>query len=280
MDDAVAVTPGDRKSGVDHGWVGLSDAEAERQRLRVKLSAFEGPLDLLLHLVRVNELDITEIPVVEIARQYDDHLEMMRDLDLDVAGEFLVMAATLAYLKSRTLLPQPVTEEPEEDARGELTRQLLEHERFLLAAESLGARGDVQWSLWTRPAGQHADLDGEVALDASLVDLVRTFRSLLESVGDGAGMNLGPDGISVEERMGQILSALDATGMVGFESLFPRGAAKLDQIVTFLALLELLRLQQIAAWQGKRFAGIRITRKVAPTGDGAVDGVVEPPSEG
>ena len=125
--------------------LGPGSLDAERHRLQVRVPAFQGPLDLLLHLVRINEVDVKDLPVLDIARQYDAYLETMRQLDLTIAGEFLVMAATLAHLKSRMLLPRRPSEEvDEDDPRQDLVRQLLEHQRFQLAAESLGARADRQ----------------------------------------------------------------------------------------------------------------------------------------
>ena len=234
--------------------------EEERHRLRVKLSSFEGPLDLLLHLVRINEIDIYDIPVLEIARQYDEYLELMRDLDLDVAGEFLVMASTLAYIKSRMLLPRPALEEEEDDPRRELAEQLLEHQRFVMAAEDLSARSDIQEALWTRPPERREDLDGEFLLEVSLFDLVHSFRTLMESLAGSASFAVNPDGISVPERMAQILEMLEGRELVDFDALFPGTAVKREQIVTFLALLELLRLQLVQAWQRGLFGAIRLSR--------------------
>ena len=237
-----------------------------RHRLRVELSAFQGPLDLLLDLVRINEVDIHDIPVIEIARQYDEYLNTMRDLDLDIVGEFLVMAATLAYIKSRMLLPRPEGEEgEEEDPRADLAERLLEHQRFLIAAEELAARSDVQDSVWGRPP-QRVDMDGEILLEVSLHDLVRSFRGLLESIGASSGMDIAPGGISVPERMGQILDLVDSRDLVGFDTLFPETDPKRDRIVTFLALLELLRLQMVTAWQSKTFGEIRLSRAAARPG--------------
>jgi segregation and condensation protein A len=243
-----------------------TEMDEARHRLRVELSAFQGPLDLLLHLVRINEVDINDIPVAEIARQYDDYLNSMRDMDLDIAGEFLVMAATLAYIKSRMLLPRPEGEEDEEDdPRSELADRLLEHQRFLIAAEELAARSDVQDSVWGRPA-QRVDMDGEVMLEVSLNDLVRSFRGLLESIGGGGSMDITPEGISVHERMAQVLDLVDNRDLVDFETLFPSTDPKRDRIVTFLALLELLRLQMVTAWQSKTFGEIRLSRAAARPG--------------
>lgn len=252
--------------------LGPGDVQAERQRMRVELTAFQGPLDLLLHLVRVNEIDIYDIPVVEIARQYDEHLERMRQLDLNIAGEFLVLAATLAYIKSRMLLPRNPSEDGDgpEDPRRPLTEMLLEHQRFLMAAESLSARADVQATLWTRPDLPREDPDDEMTLEVSLVDLVRVFRGLLEQVGAGGGLDLEAGGVSVERRMDELLERLDADRMLPLVDLFPDGSRKQNLITTFLAVLELLRLRMITLWQSRQFGEIRVCRANRPSGDGPV----------
>lgn len=261
-----ATVPDAVNAAVEEGSVpsvsGLPPTEMDeaRHQLRVELSAFQGPLDLLLHLVRTNEVDIHDIPVIEIARQYDEYLNTMRHLDLDVVGEFLVMAATLAYIKSRMLLPRPEGEEAEEeDPRADLAERLLEHQRFLIAAEELAARSDVQDSVWSRPP-QQMDMDGEILLEVSLHDLVRSFRGLLESIGSGSGMDITPAGISVPDRMAQVLDLVDGRDLVDFNTLFPKADSKRDRIVTFLALLELLRLQMVSAWQSTTFGEIRLSR--------------------
>jgi segregation and condensation protein A len=272
MIDEPSRTPEVGAEGPADPRTGAVALEGDPRRLPVELAVFRGPLDLLLHLVRVNQVDIYDIPIVEIARQYDQHLELMRQLDLNVAGEFLVMAATLAYIKSRMLLPQRPSEDGEEpeDPRQPLTEMLLEHQRFLLAAESLGARADVQERVWTRPEDDREDLQDEMTLEVSLFDLARVFRRLMEEVVARRGIELEPDGISVEERMGQLLDRLDAERMLPFTELFPREAPKRDLIVTFLAVLELLRLGMVRAWQSRRFGEIRVARGDRPAGAGTV----------
>jgi len=249
--------------------VDLAVAESPLEQedfLVIDIERFQGPLDLLLHLVRINEVDIHDIPVIEIARQYDEYLDTMRDMDLDIVGEFLVMAATLAYIKSRMLLPRPEGEDgEEEDPRADLAERLLEHQRFLIAAEELAARSDVQDSVWGRPP-QRVDMDGEILLEVSLHDLVRSLRGLLESLGAGSGMDITPGGMSVPERMAQILDLVDGRDLVDFDTLFPPTDPKRDRIVTFLALLELLRLQMVSAWQSKTFGEIRLSRAAARPG--------------
>ena len=250
--------------------------DADRQRLQVKLESFQGPLDLLLHLVRVNEVDVYDIPVVEIARQYDEHLEMMREFDLNVAGEFLVLAATLTYIKSRMLLPQREGEDGEQDdPRLPLTEMLVEHQRFLLAAEELGVRADVQGSLWTRPAATPPDMEDEVTLEVSLYDLVRAFQRVLDNLAAITTIELEPEGVSVERRMAQVMERLEAEGTMEFSRLFPQESRKRDRITTFLALLELLRLGMITAFQVRRFGDIRLARTVRPaSNDGETQAVL------
>lgn len=244
--------------------LGPGSLDAERHRLQVHVPAFHGPLDLLLHLVRINEVEIKDIPVLEIARQYDAYLETMRQLDLTIAGEFLVMAATLAHIKSRMLLPRRPSEEAEDDdPRQDLVRQLLEHQRFQLAAESLAARADRQESVWTRPAQPPPELHGEVMLEATLYDLLRAFQGVVESLGGAARLDLRPEGVSVNQRMSEILERLDLDRSVELSRLLPAASERRDWIVTFLAILELLRLQMIAAWQVNRFGEIRLA-KAAP----------------
>jgi segregation and condensation protein A len=244
--------------------LGPGSLEAERHRLQVRVPAFQGPLDLLLHLVRINEVEIKDLPVLEIARQYDAYLETMRQLDLTIAGEFLVMAATLAHIKSRMLLPRRPSEEVEdEDPRQDLVRQLLEHQRFQLAAESLAARADRQDSVWTRPPHPPPEMNGEVLVEASLYDLLRAFQGVVESLGGSGRLDLRPEGVSVNQRMSEILERLDLDGSTDLSRFLPAGSERRDWIVTFLAILELLRLQLIGAWQVRRFGEIRLA-KAAP----------------
>ena len=146
--------------------------------LRVHLGSFDGPLDLLLHLVRVNEVDITNIPILEIAAQYDAYLELMREMDLEIAGDYLVMAATLVHIKSRLLLPPDPTlpeEEARDDPHAELTRQLLEYQRLKQAAENLQAIDSVRSLIWTRDATIPHEFDGEELLAVEQFDVIAAF---------------------------------------------------------------------------------------------------------
>ncbi len=154
---------------------------------RVRAGQFEGPLDLLLHLVRVNEVDIFDIPIVSITEQYQEHLERMREMNLTVAGDYLVLAATLVHIKSRMLLPtDPTSEDGEpEDPRAGLVQQLLEYQRFKQAAETLQALDNRQHLIWTRDEIA-AEFDDEEMLAVDLFDLVQAFRRLLARLGEEA----------------------------------------------------------------------------------------------
>jgi segregation and condensation protein A len=167
--------------------------------LRVHLAAFDGPLDLLLHLVRVNEVDITNIPIVEITAQYDAYLDLMRDLDLEIAGEYLVMAATLIHIKSRLLLPPDPTlpEEASEDPRAELTRQLLEYQQLKQATENLQAIDSVRSLIWTRGGSIPSEFEGEELLAVELFDVIAAFKKLLDRLGEDAKLHLRRDDVSV-----------------------------------------------------------------------------------
>src|SRR5262249_32624975 len=161
-----------------------------RDAWRVQLAQFEGPLDLLLHLVRINEVDITNLPIVTIAEQYQSYLDMMRELDLDIAGEYLVMAATPVPIKSPLFAPPrppaaaAAGEDAGEDPRADLTRQLLEFQRYKQAAENLQAIDSVRSLIWTRDGNVPAEFAGEELLAVELFDMVAAFKKLLDRLGE------------------------------------------------------------------------------------------------
>ena len=227
----------------------------------VRLPQFEGPLDLLLHLVRVNEVEITNLPIVEIAEQYNAYLDAMRELDLDIAGEYLVMAATLLHIKSRMLLPPDPTlpeEAASEDPRAELTRQLLEYQRFKQAAENLHALDSVRSLIWTRDGKVPAEFEGEELLAVDLIDVIAAFKHLLSRLGEDARLKWRRDDISVADKIAWLSDRLAEGGpadlLVLLEGLGSRG----ERIATFLAVLEMTRLQMIVLFQRARHPGIRI----------------------
>jgi segregation and condensation protein A len=234
----------------------------------VRLASFEGPLDLLLHLIKKHEVDIYDIPIALITKQYLEYLDMMVELNLDLAGEFLVMAATLIHIKSRTLLPRPdpAQEDPEEDPREALVRRLLEHQRFKAAAELLHEKEIQRSAQWGRPDEVVATLAGdapEPEIEVDLFSLMTAFKQVLERARQRPRVMLPPEQIPIEERIEQLMSRLSETEACGFEELFSDVQTRAGMIVTFLALLEMIRMKRIRVFQQGSFAPIRVYRREA-----------------
>jgi segregation and condensation protein A len=250
-----------------------TEFESSPDAYKVKLDTFEGPLDLLLHLIRKNEVNITDIPISMITEQYLGYLEMLQELNLDVAGEFLVMASTLIHIKSKMLLPRPETAQEslfeEEDPRDELVRRLLEHQRFKAAAEMLHDRELTRSAQFTRPDSRVADAmedEYEPELEVDLFSLLTAFRGVLERASRRPRMVLPPEQISIQDRIEQLLGRLSETEACGFEDLFSDGdGSRPFMIVTFLALLEMIRLKLIRVFQSGSFGAIRVYKRARPT---------------
>lgn len=231
----------------------------------IKLPVFEGPLDLLLHLIREHKLDIYDIPIAEVTEQYLRYLSLMESLDLNVAGEFFVMAATLLEIKSRMLLPKPPIEEEETEAdpRTELVERLLEYERFKNAAESLhGLEEDRRCVFWRMTD----DLDSYdapvIPLNLQAMDLIYALQSMLEEVGEGQEevTSVERQKITIRMKMSEIWRKIRASSEgVGFRELFTGPRTRLEVVMTFLALLELLRLGKIKVKQRKALGEICIS---------------------
>lgn len=217
---------------------------------RLRLPVFEGPLDLLLYLIRKNELDIHDIPIVEVTTQYTAMLDGLRAtglLDLDFAGDYFLFAATLIQIKTRMLLPrpaQPEGDEPLEDPRADLVRQLLEYERYREAALLLREKGDLAATMETRPEAAVRHLHGEAGLDADLLALAKAFRRVLEDKRLRTPHVLAPSRFTVRDRIAHVLATLGAPREAGegvtFSSLFQEGTIE-EAVVTFLAILELVK---------------------------------------
>jgi segregation and condensation protein A len=230
--------------------LGLSSAYA------VRLPVFEGPLDLLLHLIRVNEVEITDIPIARIAEQYVEALELMRDLDLDLAGEFLVMAATLAWIKSRMLLPPDgLPDEEGVDPRAELVARLLEYQRFKEASEQLGDRPLLGRDVFAAAVpGPEAPSDDERETLVSLFELVEAYRRALRAAPpSGAPHEVEIETITVRDRMLVVMEALGLRESLDFDELWGRpgtaAASRSIVVATFLAVLELCRIAAIRVYQ-------------------------------
>lgn len=228
---------------------------------KVKLDVFEGPLDLLLYLIRKNQIDIYDIPIAEITLQYLDMLDLMRALNLDVAGEFLVMAATLTHIKSKMLLPvsqNGEVEEDEEDPRKELVDRLLEYERYKEAAKSLEGSDILDRDVFTRTATED-EQDGE--LELSLFELIEALQQVLRKSPHELIHEITLERISIEEKITEILERLDTSGgEVEFVSLFTGEVIKEVVIITFLAVLELVKMRMIKVYQRKAFHPIKIRK--------------------
>ena len=228
----------------------------------VRLPVFEGPLDLLLHLIKKNEVQITDIPIATITDQYLAMLEELPELNLDGAGEYLVMAATLMYIKSRMLLPSPEDEEPEEDPRAELMQQLVEYQRFREVAVALGERHVLARDVFAAPGEPMGPIPPEEARlpvrEASLGDLLDALRVVLKHIRRPIEHEIPHEPISVRTCVERILAQFALTDQIEFGSLFPEGVHRADVIVTFLALLELIRLCVVRARQEERFGPITL----------------------
>jgi segregation and condensation protein A len=223
---------------------------AEPSQVHLHLTNFEGPLDLLLHLIRVNELDIYDIPIVEITRQYDAYLQLMKELDLQIAGEYLLMAATLVHIKSKTLLPRPPAGVPEEeDPRAGLVRQLVEYEKFKLVADRLRGLHEGREDIYLRPGDPLAPFEGESLLTVSLFDLLTAFRAVLETASSARAIEIAREELSIAEKVEWLQTALAGGAAIVFQDLLTRLSSRSEMVVTFLALLELIRLGRVRAVQ-------------------------------
>lgn len=232
------------------------------------LEIFEGPLDLLLYLIRKDEIDIYDIPIQVITEQYLKYLGLMRMLDLDMAGDFLAMAATLMQVKSRLLLPpdeRAAEEEEEGDPRWELVRQLLEYKRFKEAAGSLHDLGKQQEKIFSRGGGgPPPPALAETPLGAvSIFELLGAFSQVVARAEKGRISELEPDPFSLDDGLNRILNRLTGGAPVSFLSLFDAGETVTRLVVVFLALLELIRQKAVQVIQQIHFGEIMITRLLA-----------------
>lgn len=239
---------------------------AEQSPYNVTLEIFEGPLDYLLALIRQNEIDIYDIPIARVTEQYLQYLALMESLDLDVAGEWLVMAATLLEIKSRMLLPRDenaaaTDEEEPADPRLELVERLIEYERFKEAAEMFREREEERSKVFVRgPADVEYELKPLISLeDITAADLLTALQRVLEDVGEGDVTTLERRKITVRMKMREIWRRLTSHGgQLRFEELFEGSVERIEVVVTFVALLELLKMRRVRARQKVPFGPIEI----------------------
>jgi segregation and condensation protein A len=234
------------------------DAGSDESSYSVKLPVFEGPLDLLLHLIRQNEVDITEIPIALIGEQYLTYIDLMHELDIDVAAEYLVMAATLALIKSRMLLPPDEEEEEGEelDPRAELIARLLEYQRYKEAAETLSQRRLLGRDIFQASGASPDNVpDADRAIDVDLFELIEAFRQVLEEAVEADRVhNVETENITVRDCMVSVMERLEQVESMEFMELFRSTSGVLPSrpmvVATFLAILELARLMALHLFQG------------------------------
>jgi len=222
---------------------------------------FEGPMDLLLHLIRKNEVDIYDIPIALITRQYIEYVDWMKMMNIDFAGDFLVMASTLAHIKSRTLLPTHGNEEGDEDPRMEIARPLLEYLQMKSVADQLAERDLLGEKTFARAYAQEEFTDFEESdqiIQVGLFELIDAFQKILESIPEDHKIDLDADRISVKERITELVDLLEVKSTLTFFELFSGKIDRSDIIVTFLALLEMVKLNLIRIAQHRSSGIIRI----------------------
>jgi len=236
---------------------------------KVKLEEFEGPLDLLFFLIKKDEIDIYDIPIAMVTEQYLQYLELMELMDLDIAGEFLVMAATLMHIKSKMLLPpeeRSPEEAEEEDPRAELVKRLIEYKAFKEAASSLQSLESRQRDLFHRPGDMDAvevECNGEKFFEASLFDLISAFSTVFANVSKEAFLEVIKEQVTVEQKVHDILHLLVDKPSFALKDLFDSSKSKIEMVVVFLALLELMKIHSIMAVQKELFGEIQIIRNPA-----------------
>lgn len=233
------------------------------QDYEIKLEIFEGPMDLLLHLIRKNKVDIYDIPIALIMDQYLKYLDMMRSLNIDVAGDFLEMAATLAYIKSRMLVPRVGSEEEdeEEDPRLELVRPLLEYVKIKEAAQSLAGSLQLDRDVYVRniPPEELWGMEGsEEIAEVGLFALVNALHEVLKRAQPGDFMQVSADTMRLKDRISQLMEILSGVSSITFHEIFEGKVRKMEMILTFLAILELVRLQMVRAFQHQPSGIIRL----------------------
>jgi len=247
--------------------------------LQVFLEAFEGPLDLLLYLIRRQNIDILDIPIAEITKQYVQYIELMHEMQLELAGEYLVMAAMLAEIKSRMLLPRPETEEEDEDdPRAELVRRLQEYERFKQAAQDISDLPRLERDVFVAQADAPERKIVQKLPDITLKELLLAFHDVLRRAEMFSNLHMSREPLSVRQRMSEILTRIKAGSFTGFAELFDPEEGRMGVAVTFIAILELLRESVIEVVQSDAFAPLHV-RAASSVRLVENDGIEEPPAE-
>lgn len=230
-------------------------------RYEVKLeNVFEGPMDLLVYLIRKHEVDIHDIPIAMITDQYLAYLQWIKAMNIDTAGDFLLMAATLTQIKSRMLLPVHEGQEPDEDPRMDIVRPLSEYLQIKDAAEQLSRRDVLGQETFVRPAFHAGDgpSASEACIDVGLFELIDTFQKIIDNFSPDQRVDLTVESMSIKDRIAQVVDVLEQTGSIGFDALFSADADKFEVVVTFLAVLEMVKLGLISIVQNEHTGCIRL----------------------
>ena len=240
--------------------------EEQAMDYAIKLDIFEGPLDLLLHLIKKNEIDIYNIPIALITEQYIRYLNMIKSLNLDLAGEYLVMAATLIHIKSKLLLPvpeEPSEEDAEEDPRFELVKQLLEYQTFKEAAANLEKRPLLERDVFVRSAPMPAelekqDVEEDELIEANIFELIEAFHLLVSRIDKKELLEIDLETLSLTDIINDVMERLTRDKNLTFDELIGEKKGRRNIIYTFLAILELIKLKMIKAYQTSAFGVIRV----------------------
>jgi len=255
-DYAPLIRPAERDAGAIMNQVEIA--------YEVKLDAFSGPLDLLLHLIRKHEINIYDIPIALIARQYLEYLQIMKELNLSLAGDFLVMASTLIHIKSRMLLPQEpgpeLCDEESEDPRSELVRRLVEYQQFKDVAGRLSEQERLWRQVYQREPEQSQPVRAVLPDDVHAFDLLSALQEVLAQTDGSSVIELTPDTLTVQDRINSVIERLEETSSLTFAALFEGETNRLTVIVTLLALLELVRMKLVRMMQVDFGGPILITR--------------------
>ena len=221
---------------------------------------FEGPMDLLVHLIKKNEVDIYDIPIALITKQYLDYIQWLKSMNIELAGDFVVMAATLTQVKSKMLLPVTEDDEDQEDPRQEITRPLMEYLQLKAAADDLAGRTLLGKDTFTREQddGDYLAGQGEDMIKIGLFELIEAFQKILKNISSDHLVDLTADNISVKDRISEIVDIFEKQKSVTFNELFSLKADKSDVIVTFLAILEMVKLNLVRMAQHVQTGIIRL----------------------
>jgi segregation and condensation protein A len=239
----------------------IINQDDQRPTYQITLPSFDGPMDLLLHLIKEHELDIYDIPISRITKEYLDYIEIMQSLNLEIAGDFLVMAATLMQIKSRMLLPvDPTPDQPEEDPRLELMRRLIEYKKFKDASEELGNLEKIRQHLLTRNVPSDIKQVGEEEHleEVTLFGLLAAFKDVLIHTQEDVTAELSRPEITVSQKINDLMDLLQSDRKIVFRPFLTACRTKIEKIVALLALLELIRLKLVKVFQNRVFGEIEV----------------------